>query len=119
MGAPRIVSVDETELLSFFEVFPDIRDEGVPWPYNCYTYNLSATNMDLSFTIKPAYKDVRLVLRASTGVAYELDAKSVEDVRYHKEQEVETLEVVLNLRDTLWLTLRPTLRIVHDVQQRI
>ena len=34
------VSVEELELLSFFEVEPLRADPDVPWPYNDFTYQL-------------------------------------------------------------------------------
>jgi hypothetical protein len=115
MTTPRVVSVEELDLLSFFEVRPTSRDDDFPWPYGSFSYQLARPAFDISFTIWPAYKDVHLIVK-SGGFEFELDAKSVEDVQYHKDKGLETLELVMNFRDTVLLQLRPKVRVVHVVR---
>jgi hypothetical protein len=108
------VSVEELELLSFFEVEPVRADPDVPWPYNDFTYQLVLGNYSISFGIAPAYKDLSLSVAHNGTALYAFVGLSVKDVRYHKDSDIETLEIVVSDRDTMWFRLRPNLFITQD-----
>ena len=108
------VSVEELELLSFFEVEPERADRDTPWPYNDFTYQFSVGDYAISFSIAPAYKDLSLSVAHNGADIYGFKGLSVKDVRYHKDSDVETLEIVVSDRDTIWLRLRPSLLITQD-----
>jgi hypothetical protein len=112
------MSVDEIEMLSFFEVLPTIRDPDIPSPYNCYCYLVKLPGFEVSCTLKPAYKDINLTLKGE-NIDFELDANCVEDVKYHDDKGIETLELVMNRRDTVLLQLRPKVQVTHIVRPRI
>jgi hypothetical protein len=111
----RSISVQESDLLCFFESEPERLDANVPWPYNDFTYRVVRGELDLSFTIAPAMKDVRFTLKANGRVLYELNAAGIADVRYRHDLGRESLELILNPRATLWLTLRPEIALRHAV----
>jgi len=115
----RSVSVDELELLTFFEVEPTKVDSDIPWIYNELAYEYSQDDYLLVFVIAPSYKDVRLIMKHSGLNLYELNALGVEDVKYHNDRGRETLEVVVNDQDRLWIRLKPELSIKHEVTERI
>jgi hypothetical protein len=48
-------------------------------------------------------------------VLYALKGLSVKDVRYHKDADLETLEITCSDHDTIWFRLRPNLLITQDV----
>ena len=45
---------------------------------------------------------------------YTFSALSVADIRYHKDSDRETLEIVVSDRDSIWVRLRPSLLITQD-----
>lgn len=108
------VSVEELELLSFFEVEPLRADRDIPWPYNDFSYQLDVGQYTVSFSIAPAYKDLSLSVSHNGAAIYAFKALSVKDVRYHKDADLETLEIVVSDRDTIWFRLRPNLLITQD-----
>ncbi len=107
------VSVDELELLSFFEVEPSRVDPEAPWVYNELTYQLKLGQYAISFTICPSYRDLWLSVTDNDKQVYSFAGRSIEDVRYHKDADGETLEIVVSDRDTIWLRLRPNLAITQ------
>ena len=109
------VTVEELELLSFFEIEPTRADQDVPWPYNDFSYQLELAGYTVSFKIAPAYKDLSLSVVHNGSVLYAFKARSVKDVRYHKDADLESLEIAVSDHDTIWFRLRPNLLITQDV----
>jgi hypothetical protein len=109
------VTVQELELLSFFEVEPIRTNRDIPWPYNDFSYRLELDEFTISFSIAPAYKDLSLSVVHNGSVLYALKGLSVKDVRYHKDADLETLEITCSDHDTIWFRLRPNLLITQDV----
>ncbi|MDF2626855.1 MAG: hypothetical protein K0R39_686 [Symbiobacteriaceae bacterium] len=106
-----MVSVEEWNLLSFFNTMPTPLDPDVPWPYNDFLFQVEQEDMALSFSIAPAYKDIRLLLMLRGQKIFEVNAVGVDDVRYHKRNGCESLEVVLTDQVALWLRLSPRIQI--------
>jgi hypothetical protein len=111
----RVITAEEVDLLTFFEVEPTLLDPDNPWPYNDFVYRVTRPGFEVSFAVAPAYRDVRLILTRDGVVLYELNAMGVDDVRYLKDANGETLEIVLTSRDSLYLRLAPELSIVQRV----
>jgi hypothetical protein len=111
-----VISAEELELLTFFEVEPKKQDRDVPWPYNDFLYEVTQGDLRLSCAVAPAYKDVRIILKRDTSAIYELNAMDVNDVRYLNDKGREVLAVVINERETVWLRLKPEISINHEVK---
>lgn len=109
----KYVSVEELELLSFFEVEPLRTDPDIPWPYNEYSYRVELGVYIVSFRIAVSYKDVSISITHDGSEIYSLKSVSVDDVRYHKDGDLETLEIVISDHDTIRFRLRPTFHIIH------
>jgi hypothetical protein len=112
------ISVTELDLLTFFEVMPTLADPEDPWPYNDACYEVAQGEVALSFSIAPAYRDVRIVLKVGADVLYELNATGVEDVKYHNDSARESVEVVLNSQDRLLVWLKPRINVLHEQNER-
>ena len=112
-----MISATDLDLLTFFETEPTARDEGTPWPYNDFAYVDWQNDFVLTFSVAPAYKDVRIVLARAEVTVYELNALSVEDVLYQREKGREILEIIVNSRDRLSLSLKPGVSIAHRVSE--
>jgi len=112
------LTVEELDLLTFFECEPKRLDEGIPWPYNDFTYEYEGGKWSISFSIAPAYRDVRIVLRCEGVAVYELNAVEVSDVAYERAYGKETLTVDLNERDRLILVLKPSISINQTTSER-
>jgi hypothetical protein len=111
----HVITANDLDLLTFFEVEPTPRDADVPWPYNDFLYETSRGDHHISFAVAPAYKDVRCILTVGGSIIYELNALGVDDVRYLKDTTGELLEVIVSARETVTLRLRPVVRIDHRV----
>ncbi len=107
------ISVEELELLSFFEVEPVLADKDIPWPYNDFSYRVEIGQYKVSFSIAPSYTDLSFSVSYGDMDIYSFTALSVKDVRYHKDADLETLEIVISDRDSIWLRLRPNLLITQ------
>lgn len=112
------VTVEELELLSFFEVAPKLRDQGEPWIYHDALYEASVEGVSVSFALAPSYKDVRLTVGKNGRVIYEFNGTGVHDVRYHNDSGRETLEVQISEHDRLWLKIKPSIHIEHKSRER-
>jgi hypothetical protein len=108
------VSVEELELLTFFEVEPSRADRDIPWPYNEFSYRLCLGRYAISFSIAPADGDLSLSVTCDNTLLYNFKGLSVKDVRYHKDADLETLEIVVSERDTIWFRLRPNIVITQS-----
>jgi hypothetical protein len=107
------ISAEEYELLSFFEVEPERASPDIPWPYNDFSYCVSLGAYDIAFGIYPAYKDISLTIRHNGMELYSFVALSVKDVRYLQDPRIETLEILISDRESIWLRLRPTVLITQ------
>ena len=110
------LSVDEFGLLNFFTVIPVQRDEDVPWVYNDSQYEIMRGQNQLSFAIAPAYRDVRIRLRANGVLLYELNAMGVADVKIHNDKGHEWLEVVASERHSIRLRIGPEISINEKLE---
>lgn len=112
------ITVEELDLLTFFECEPTMLDDGIPWPYNDFAYEYRSDEQSISFAIAPAYKDVRIILKVGESVVYELNAVRISDVVYEKLSGGETLIVDVDERNRLVLSLKPRIFISHIVSER-
>jgi hypothetical protein len=112
------LTATELDLLTFFEVLPKLRDEGDPWCYNDAAYEVRRGEFSLSFSVAPAYKDVRLILKRTEHTLYEFNAMDIEDLKYEKTRGGEVLEIVVTARDSLILRLDPDISISHSLRGR-
>jgi hypothetical protein len=113
-----IISAEEHEVLSFFEVVPTPTDKDIPWPYNDYLYEIEREGMSMSCAIAPAYKDVRIILKYNGSKFYELNSVGVRDVRYDNKGGNETLEIVLSDNESITLRVKPRIEINHHHSAR-
>lgn len=111
------VSVEEVQLLSFFESEPKLRDSEGPWIYNNALYEASIEELSVSFALAPSYRDVRLTVAINGRAIYEFNGVGVLDIRYHNHNGSETLEVQISEDDRLWLKIRPFIRVEHEARK--
>jgi len=109
----KFISAEDWQLLSFFEVEPELMEPEDPWPYVDALYRVEHGGFNLSVAIHPAYRDVRIILEHDGHRVYELTSTGVHDVRYIKEAGHEQLQIVINERDTITLSLKPEISIKH------
>jgi hypothetical protein len=107
------ITAEELELLSFFEVEPSRADEHIPWPYNDFSYRVRIGPYLVVFGIAPSYPDVSVTISFNGAEIYNFCGLSVRDVRYHKNSDHETLEIVVSEKDSIWLRLRPSIMITQ------
>ena len=111
------LSIDEYALVQFFSALPTKLDEGAPWEYNDSVYEVSDSQIHVSFAIAPAVKDVRILLTVGGICIDEFDAMGVDDVRYRREKGRESLEVVVAPRHSIWLTVKPQISIRQSASE--
>ena len=111
----RTISAEEWQLHSFFEVEPSVEldEETVSWPFCDAVFRVSQGDVNLSFAIHPARKDVRILLSLRSDVLYELNAGDVHDVRYVARPYSEVLEIELEPANVFAIQVRPKITIEH------
>ncbi len=113
----QIISAEEWQHLSFFEVEPELSNADVPWCYNDALYRIQQGHLTLTIAIAPSYRDVRIILSNQGTRLYELNALGVKDVRYTREGAVEMLEIDISVRESLALRLKPHIELLHHVEE--
>jgi hypothetical protein len=119
MQSTHLISAEEWQLLSFFEVEPERLDADVGWPYNDFTYRRTLGEMTITFSVGPAYKDFTLIVERGGAKEIELTALSVWDIRYQKEHGAEWLEILLTPSDRLELRLRPSFSLTGKLKSQL
>jgi hypothetical protein len=109
----RGMTIEEWQLLSFFEVEPTLEDPEEPWSCNSASYEVIQDDHVIRFGIAPFYQDVSIEVSNQGTKILEMVALSVEDVRYLRVDGVEQLLIVLSQQNGIELTLRPRLTIKH------
>lgn len=112
------VSAGELDLLSFFACAPESLDKDVPWASNDHGYRIERGDAGLHFAIAPSCRDVRIRWSVGASLVYELNALAVEDVRYHRDSERETLEIAIDDRQSIFLSIDPAIVVRHEVRER-
>lgn len=113
-----MITVEELELLTFFEVEPELCDPATPWPYNDFIYQLQLGQYHIYFDISPAYKDVSLRIKHADVEIYSLNALSVKDVRYRKNACSESLDIQISDSEHIVFKLRPHVSIAQNLAER-
>lgn len=113
------VSVEEVQLLSFFESAPKLRDPDGPWIYNDALYEASIEGLNVSFALAPSYRDVHILIGIDGRAIYEFNGLGVLDIKYHNDNGGETLEIQIGEHDRLWLKIRPSIRVEHEARKLI
>jgi len=109
----KSLSIDEVDLLNFFEVEPTPLDPELPWVYNDTVYETSDGRLHISFAVAPSVKDVRIILKLDGTLAYELNAVAVDDVRYHNDKGRESVEIIVSAVDRICLRIKPNISITQ------
>lgn len=112
------LSVDESDLLAFFEVMPTPAEHDISWEYNDSVYEVSRNNVHLTFALVPVSRDVKIKFKVGELLVYELNATGIQDIKHHREKGRESLEVILAARDSLWIRLKPEVSIHHNMAER-
>lgn len=107
------LTVEEFELLSFFEVLPHQADPEIAWPYNNFSYHVEVGPYTIDFGIAPVYRDLSFTVICHGSELFKFSALSVKDVRYHRYPDREVLEITVSDRETIWFQLRPTVSIIQ------
>lgn len=110
----QVISAQEWQLTSFFEVVPTYPFADDPWPYTEVVYELQRDGLSLSCAIHPSHRDVRIILKKGTDTLYELNAVAVHDVAYIGDPGGETLRVDLTEQESLLLRVSPHIQIAHE-----
>jgi len=67
----KSITAQDWELLSFFEIEPELLDPDAPWVYNDALYNVIFEQNLVSFAVQPSYRDVRLILSTNGKTVYD------------------------------------------------
>ncbi len=113
-----VISVEEWQLTSFFEVLPSYPDPDSPWPYTEVVYEVTRGDLSMTCAICPAYRDVRLIVRHGEAVSYELNATQVQDLSYTKDASGESLRIATSDSEYIDLRLNPGISIKHTVDHQ-
>ena len=105
------ITVQEWELLACFAVEPTLLDPDEHWFDNDAVYLVDVDGLTVSFAIQPFHKDIRLIVRRSEQVLFEIDAMNVVDVWVREETGVDLLEIKLFPSMFVLLQIRPTFQI--------
>ena len=108
-----VITATELDLLTCFGVEPQLQDPGVPWQHNTATYAVEVDGWAVSFTIQPAYRELRLDLRRGGQRVLEMTANSFTDLRVVDEPGRDAVEVQLSERGWFLLQVRPTVEVVQ------
>ena len=120
MPFSNAISVQEWQLIAFFEVEPSRleNDPDLSWPYNDYTYQRKVDEFDITFGLAPYYKDFSLVVRRGEQKHIELCVLSAFDVQYHQNGGTEWLELAITENQRLELRLKPFFSLKGDFKFR-
>lgn len=108
-------SLEEIDLLSFFEVEPTRLDGDTPWPYSQLTYRTRVGQYQIHFCFTPSCLDVDLSVSNDDSEIYRFEGLALKDVRYHNDNGVETLQIVISDQDSVWFRIRPSLLITQSI----
>ena len=112
------LSVDEYDLLAFFEAMPTPLEHDISWLYNDSAYEVMRGHVHLTFALLPVSRDLRIKLKIGGVLVYELNAGYIQDIKHHVEKGLESLEVILAPNDSLWIRLKPEISVYHTMMGR-
>ncbi len=108
----NLLSIEEWELLGYFESDPDRQGLDDLWNFDSSAYSVERNEIKLILAICPHHKDVRITLKSRGCVVYDHDRMSVEDIRLVKE----TLTIIINEKEKIDILIKPEIKIIHVVQ---
>lgn len=88
-----LMSISKSELDTFFNMGGVPMDENEIWPYTEFLYTLKSNNIELSFSIHPGFKDIRILLLAGESCLLDMALEDVVELKKQKEGEEEYLLV--------------------------
>ena len=114
-----VISAEEWQLTSFFEVAPKYPDPDSPWPYTEVLYEVERDDISVSCAIAPAYRDIRLIVSGRDFFKYELNATQIKDVAYTKDSTGESLRIVLSDSEWIEVRMKPIVTVSHSVDHQL
>lgn len=105
----------ELELLEFFGVEPQLQWPDTPWEFNDCLYELSDSDLRLTFAVSPADHDVRVTLWAGNRCVYDFHGSFVHALHLRSEKGRDSVEVVLGDHNSLWVFVRPAISVTHTL----
>ena len=111
----KFTTVEEYELISFFETEPTKLDENIAWPYNKFIFTHKQNNLKLNFSIEPSSKAVELILLNNDSELYHLIINCLVDLKLLKDNKTEVLELLINSSESIQIKLKPVISILHQL----
>ena len=93
---------------------PTCHDANVPWNYNSSFYEVERSGLKLGVELQPSCRDIRIVLEAQGNRFYEFVAEFVADVQYRNDSGRETLTIVVDDHQQLFLEVNPRILIEYN-----
>jgi len=107
---------DLAELVGFFECEPTLLDEGVPWFVNRLTFATVRVGVAVLARLEPAEGLFDVSLQVADEELATAQIRALGEMRLRNERGRETLSVRFgeHHESTLWLTLKPSVRMVVE-----
>jgi hypothetical protein len=112
---PRF-SVQEWELLSFFEAEPELAHDDEHWYCNNALYRLERSGVELAVTVTPFAGDAQIKLVCRGETCYEFVGLGILDLRYVNDEGREFLTFVLTDKESINVSVKPRIEIKHHIK---
>ena len=76
----KSISVKEEDLERVFRVRGKLLDKNMKWPNNDYLYEVVQDELNFSFSIQPAFMDIRIKMEYKKNTICDLNYGNIEDI---------------------------------------
>lgn len=105
------ITANEEQLEEFFGVKGKPLDINMQWPFNEYLYEVSRDGMELSVSIHPTLKDVRIILAKDENTIFESNRMAIQDITIETDGDAQSLVIHGANNQYLLIRVEPNIQI--------
>ena len=109
---------EDYELISFFEVEPEVLDKDVIWYYNTLTFTIERSDEKVTLNISPAYDDLEIFWERNDELKIHWKLFQIQSVKIEKKDDKEYMRIISTgeFMDDCFFFMKPSIKLIGGMK---
>ena len=109
---------EDYELISFFEVEPEVLDKDVIWFYNTLTFSIKRGDEKVTLYISPAYGDIEIFWERTNELKIHWKLFNIQAIKIEKKDDKEYMRIISSneYMDDCFFFIKPSIKLIGGMK---